>query len=91
MPDERLIDFLYILGRDHLPLGALEDIMWSQVDTEKSSYCNSFLEDYARDLAERLTDNTRDITDWKHMRLTADAKAYRTDNEGEWYEVERGK
>jgi hypothetical protein len=67
MSNERLVEFLYILGRDHLALGVLEDIMWDHVDGTEDSYCNSFLEDYARDLAERLTDDTLPITDWKHM------------------------
>lgn len=63
----RLLDFLYILARDHLNLGDIEGIMWDQVDNEDSSYCNSYLEGYARDLATRLVDDSVPITDWKHM------------------------
>lgn len=70
----RLLDFLYILARDHLPTGTMESIMWDNVDTEASSYCNSFIEGYARDLALRLLDNERSITDWKHMHLSADGR-----------------
>lgn len=70
----RLIDFLYILARDHLPVGTLESIMFDQVDTEPSSYCNCYLEEYARDLADRLLDLERPITDWKHMHKSADSK-----------------
>lgn len=69
----RLVDFLYILGRDHLPIGAIEDIMFDFVDSEPSSYCNTYLEDYARDLANRLTNPELPITDWKHMHKSADS------------------
>lgn len=74
MTSNRLIDFIYTLARDHVPMGTLEDIMWSYVDTSSSSYCNNFLEDYARDLARRLTNDLDPITDWKHMYRSADGK-----------------
>lgn len=70
----RLLDFLYILARDHLPTGTMESIMWDNVDSEDSSYCNNFIEDYCRDFALRLLDDERPITDWKHMHLSADGK-----------------
>ncbi len=49
-------------------------IMFDQVDTEPSSYCNTYLEEYARDLADRLLDLERPITEWKHMYKSADGK-----------------
>lgn len=69
----RLHDFLYILGRDHLPIGTIESIMFHQVDSEPSSYCNTYLEEYSKDLANRLLDPTRPITSWKHMFKSADS------------------
>lgn len=71
---ERMIDFLYILARDHLPMGVVEGIMWDQVDSTKSSYCNTYLEAWARELAVRLTNDTQPITDWKHMFKPADGE-----------------
>lgn len=70
----RLIDFLYVLARDHLTTGAIEDIMYNFVDTEQSSYCNHFLEGYVRNLAERLLNDDMPITNWKHMYRSPDGK-----------------
>lgn len=64
---ERLVGFLYTLARDELAMGAIEDLMWNHVSSEKDSYCNTYLEAWARDLAIRLTDDTVPVTDWKHM------------------------
>lgn len=69
----RLVDFLYILCRDHLTVGTVETIMYDFVDTEQSSYCNGYLEGYVRDLADRLLDFESPITDWKHMHKSADS------------------
>ncbi len=74
--NERLIDFLYILVRDHLPIGTVEGIMWDQVDDEKSSYCNSYLEEYVRELEFRLTNTRVPVTCWKHMYKYGDHKWY---------------
>lgn len=72
--NERLVDFLYVLARDELPVGAIEDLMWDHVDTEPSSYCNEWLEGWARDLAKRLTDDSVAMVDYKHMFRSADGK-----------------
>lgn len=72
-PYSRLVDFLYTLGRDYMSLGEIEDIMFNQIaGKEGSSYCNTFLEEYARDLARRLMDLDAPLTNWKHMYLSAD-------------------
>lgn len=82
-PSERLVDFLYILGRDHLPLGTLEEIMWEHVGSSPSVYCNSYLEHYAKQLAVRLTNDATPITDWNAMYKSADSdQRYYVDPEG---------
>jgi len=54
----KLVSFLYILMRDHLPAGEVEDIMLHDVDVlpkdENCSYTNGWLARYAEDLAKRL-------------------------------------
>lgn len=71
---KRLIDFLYTLARDHVPMGDIETIMFDFVSPEPGSYCNHFLEGYARDLAKRLLDDNTPITNWKHMYRSPDGK-----------------
>lgn len=84
---ERLVEFLYILARDELPMGALEDIMWNHVNGgEPDSYCNTYLEGWARNMAKRLTSEDVSITNWKHMYKPA-PKDRKTDNENERYYV----
>jgi hypothetical protein len=67
MNTSRLEDFLYILVRDHLPLGAVESIMWDQVSNAQSEYCNVWLEGWAKDLAARLTTTDGPITNYNNM------------------------
>ena len=55
-----LVDFLYHLIRDHLPAGAVESIIQTQVFPEErkddcvSEFCNGYVANYAQDIAERL-------------------------------------
>jgi hypothetical protein len=51
-----LVSFLYILMRDHLPIGEIESIMKDHV-YKKSKDCqftNGWLAEYAKDMAKRL-------------------------------------
>jgi hypothetical protein len=85
---ERLIEFLYILARDHVLLGDIEGIIWDHVTGgEADSYCNTYLEGYVRDLAQRLTDESIPIVDWKHM-YKPSANDRRTDDENERYRID---
>lgn len=56
---ERLVVFLYVLLRDELVPGAVEQIMQSHVEGRgrdmQRSYSNPHLEAYARELAGRLS------------------------------------
>lgn len=54
-----LVDFFYHLLRDHLPAGEVEGIMQKHVFPNgdgwgKSQFCNGFIANYAKDLAQRL-------------------------------------
>ena len=47
--------FLYILMRDHLPLGVVEEIYRDHVaGSTTHEYTNGYLAGYAKDLAERM-------------------------------------
>jgi hypothetical protein len=55
--DELLVQFLYILLRDHLPAGTVEQIIVDHVAPSADlevKYSNEFLEGYAREIAGRL-------------------------------------
>jgi hypothetical protein len=55
--DELLVQFLYILLRDHLPAGEVEKIIVDHVSPFSHlevKYSNQFLEGYAREIAGRL-------------------------------------
>lgn len=52
--DSRLVGFLYILLRDHLTPGVVEEIMIRHCAESNSQYTNGWLARYAEDLAERL-------------------------------------
>lgn len=58
--NERVVDFFYILMRDHAPCGVVEDIMQNHVEysegNESSEFTNKGLEQYARDITLRLED-----------------------------------
>ncbi len=52
-----LVQFLYILGRDELPLGAIEAIIARHVELHPGKdvkYSNPHLEAWAREAAERI-------------------------------------
>ena len=53
---DRLVSFLYILMRDHIPSGQLETIYLDHVINQKadSIFTNGWLANYAKDFAERL-------------------------------------
>ena len=56
-PLEPLINFLYVLLRDHLPSGVVEGIMVNHVEKARGrtrSYSNPHVEAHAREIAERL-------------------------------------
>lgn len=56
--NERTVDFMYILMRDHAQCGIVEDIMQNHVEyaegNEPSEFTNKGLEQYAREITERL-------------------------------------
>lgn len=67
MDNDKLICFIYILGRDYLPLGSMEEIMKNHVEKTqcfgiptkgpsetKIVYSNKYLEEYARSVSDRL-------------------------------------
>lgn len=57
---DKLVGFLYILMRDYLPTGKIEEIMQGHVYPDgmladfESIYTNGWLAQYAKDLANRL-------------------------------------
>jgi len=52
----KIVSFLYLLGRDHLPLGTIEEIMMQCKTDEETLFSNGWLARYAGDLADRLED-----------------------------------
>jgi len=53
----KLVSFLYILLRDHLPSGVVEQIVYdvyTAEDIEYTRYTNGWLASYAKDIADRL-------------------------------------
>lgn len=65
---ERLTEFLYILARDELPIGAIEGIMSDHVTGgEADEYCNVWLEAWARNMAERLTNEEIPVINYSSM------------------------
>ena len=55
----KLISFLYILMRDHLPPGKIEELVReTELDGNgENQYSNGWLASYSIDLASRLTDD----------------------------------
>lgn len=53
--DDKLVCFIYQLGRDHLSLGKIEEIMMN-IKNEKMeyTYTNGWLAQYAQDVTSRL-------------------------------------
>lgn len=54
--DDKLVSFIYSLGRDYLTLGQIEEIMLDleKEDGQEITYSNGWLAQYAMDVAERL-------------------------------------
>jgi len=52
--NSRLVDFLYILMRDHLPAGVVEGLVLDSRGGSTSAYTNGWLALYAQDCADRL-------------------------------------
>lgn len=56
-----LVSFLYILIRDHLPAGKVEEIVRDHVeDAQASRFTNGWLALYCKDIAERLREDGTD-------------------------------
>lgn len=57
MVPQALVSFFYLLGRDQLPLGAVEGLVALAEESAgaEAVYSNADLERYAREVAERLT------------------------------------
>jgi len=51
---DKMVEFLYVLMRDYLPCGLVEEIMRKHVTGEMTKYCNGWLADYAFYVASRL-------------------------------------
>jgi len=51
---DKLVSFLYVLMRDHLPCGAIEEIMLKHITNKETNFCNGWLANHAKDIAERL-------------------------------------
>lgn len=50
----RITSFLYVLMRDHLPAGTLEEIVRDSEKCDEFEYTNGWLAQYANNLAKRL-------------------------------------
>lgn len=59
MDKTKLTMFIYLLGRDHVSLGTIEEIMLGISDLDRVNFSNTYLEQYARDVAERLTNDDK--------------------------------
>ena len=51
---DKFVCFLYILMRDYLPSGDVEEIIQKQISEKESTFCNGWLAEYAKDVAKRL-------------------------------------
>ena len=56
--DDPIVGFLYILMRDYIPTGTIENIMIDHVEGKSKDcvYTNGWLAQYAMDVAKRLAD-----------------------------------
>ncbi len=52
--ESKLVGFLYILMRDHVPPGNVESIIRDVKDLKEYSFSNGWLANYAIDIADRL-------------------------------------
>lgn len=59
---DRLVSLLYILGRDHLPLGKIEDILRNNIPNVTPIFSNKPLEQYANAVLDRLLSDEVDIS-----------------------------
>lgn len=57
--ESKLVSFLYDLMRDHLPAGVVEKLVQDSQEPNVT-YTNGWLANYAKDLAERLQNETKD-------------------------------
>jgi hypothetical protein len=51
--NDKLVTFLYLLMRDELPTGKVENLI-AQANVGRPIFSGAYLESYARQLAERL-------------------------------------
>jgi len=71
--DGKLVDFLYTLMRDHLPIGTVESLVreaeidCASNDCEINEYSNGWLALYAKNLSDRLTKDLELIEDSKNL------------------------
>lgn len=52
--NSKLVSFLYVLMRDHLPTGDVESLIRESEDDPDVTYTNGWLAKYAENLANRL-------------------------------------
>lgn len=54
--DRPLVSFLYILARDHVPIGVIEQIIVDQLIVAEpgAAFTNGWIANWAKDLADRL-------------------------------------
>jgi hypothetical protein len=52
--DDPLVAFLYVLMRDHIPVGIAERLVEMHSYEDTTSFTNGWLANYAKDLAARL-------------------------------------
>lgn len=64
--NERFVDFMYILMRDHLPCGDVEGILITHVEytegNESSEFSNKGLEKYAREIVKRIEETSEELS-----------------------------
>lgn len=76
--DGKLVDFLYILMRDHLPAGTVESLVReveidsASNDCEINEYSNGWLALYAKNLSDRLTKDLELVEAAKNLSKTAE-------------------
>ena len=60
--NNKLVTFLYLLMRDELPCGVVENIVQDLENTGKDYFVlsNGYLADYAYEIAERLLNNKKE-------------------------------
>lgn len=56
--DDALVCFLYLLMRDHLPGGVVEQLAMDACKAADAKYTNGWVAKYAIDLASRLRDSS---------------------------------